>query len=209
MDDSLDNTDELAGRLKQGDHEALALLFSQHRDRLWRLVRFRMDRRLLGRVDPEDVLQEGYLAAAQRLPHYKSDSTYSPFVWLRMVLLQTLTDIHRYHLGAQMRDADREVGLARGRNACATSASLAIELVGKLTSPSQAAARSEMARQVEQAVDAMEEIDREILTLRHFEELSNREIAEVLGIQQKAASIRYVRAIKRLRGILAEQSGLL
>lgn len=207
MDDATEDTDGLAGRLKQGDREALAVLFSQHRERLWRMVNFRMDRRLLGRVDPDDVLQEAYLAAAARLEHYAADSCFSPFVWLRMLLMQTLTDVHRHHLGTQMRDAGREVAHAGCRYPQATSASLAAQFVGHLTSPSQAAARAEMLGQVEQAIAEMEPLDQEVLALRHFEELSNSEVAEVLGIQQKAASIRYVRAIKRLRAVLSQMPG--
>lgn len=171
------------------------------------MVRFRMDRRLFGRVDPEDVLQEAYLAAAQRLEHYGDGTSFSPFVWLRMVLMQTLIDVHRHHLGIQMRDADREVGLPGCWGGQTTSASLAAQFVGKLTSPSQAAARAELLAHVEQAIAAMDPIDQEILALRHFEELSNSEVAEVLRIQQKAASIRYVRAIKRLRAVLSEHPG--
>ena len=198
---------DLRDRLKRGDEDALARLFSQHRDRLWRMVSFRLDRRLLGRVDPDDVLQETYLAAAQRLRHYGPDSSPSPFVWLRMIAMQTLTDVYRHHLGVQMRDADREVALHGRANPPTTSASLAALLVGRFTSPSQAAARAETLDQVERAIGAMEPLDQEVLALRHFEELTNSEVAEVLGIQQKAASIRYVRAIRRLKAVLSGLPG--
>jgi RNA polymerase sigma-70 factor, ECF subfamily len=208
VDDMVEGPDGLACRMKRGDREALAELFSQHRERLWRTVNFRMDRRLLGRVDPDDVLQEAYLAAAARLVHYADDSRLSPFVWVRMVLVQTLTDVHRHHLGTQMRDADREVGVHGCRYPTSTTASLAALFVGNMTSPSQAAVRAEMLDCVEQAIAAMDPLDREVLALRHFEELGNSEVAEVLGIQQKAASIRYVRALKRLRTILAQVPGL-
>lgn len=208
VDEQVEKSDELTGRLTCGDREALAALFSQHRERLWRMVHFRMDRRLLGRVDPDDVLQEAYLAAAARLEHF-AGAGMSPFIWLRTVLMQTLTDVHRHHLGVQMRDADREVDLQGGGYVQTTNASLAAFLVGNMTSPSQAAARAEMLQQVEQAVAGMDPLDREVLALRHFEELGNSEVAEVLGIQQKAASIRYIRALKRLKGILSEMPGLL
>jgi RNA polymerase sigma-70 factor (ECF subfamily) len=201
--------EELRDRLLGGDEEALAALFSQHRERLWRMVNFRMDRRLAGRVDADDVLQEAYLAAAGRLKHYAADPSWSPFVWLRMIVVQTLIDVHRHHLGAQIRDADREVAFPGGRYPQTTTVSLAALFVGHLTSPSQAAARTEMLGQLEQAVAAMDPLDREVLALRHFEELSNSEVAEVLGIQQKAASIRYVRALRRLRAILSRTPGFL
>jgi RNA polymerase sigma-70 factor (ECF subfamily) len=207
--DIVEESGGLAERLKRGDVEALAVLFSQHRERLWRMVGFRMDRRLLGRVDPDDVLQEAYLAAAQRIDRYGDDSSLSPFVWLRMVLMQTLIDIHRHHLGAQMRDANREAIFPGNRYPQTTSASLAAQFAGKFTSPSQAAAREETLLRVEQAVAKMDPLDQEVLALRHFEELTNSEVAEVLGIQQKAASIRYVRAIKRLRAVLSQVPGFL
>ena len=207
MGDTAGGGEGLACRLRQGDQEALASLFSHHRQRLWRMVHFRMDRRMLGRVDPDDVLQEAYLAALQRLGHYRDESSASPFIWLRMIVLQTLTDVHRHHLGAQMRDADREVHVHGWQNPQTTSASLAALLMGRLTSPSQAAARAEMFDQAERAIATMDALDQEVLALRHFEELSNSEVAEVLGIQQKAASIRYVRALKRLKAIMSELPG--
>ncbi len=168
-----------------------------------------MDRRLVGRVDADDVLQEAYVSATERLRHYASDSKFSPFVWLRMIVLQTLTDLHRHHLGQQMRDAYREVDLRDQQFPASTSASLAELLIGDLTSPSQAAVRAETLEQVEQVIAAMDSLDREVLMMRHFEELSNSEIAEIIGIQQKAASIRYFRALKRLRFILSQTPSLL
>lgn len=205
-----DDHDDYGRRLERGDEEALAAFFELHRERLWRMVSFRLDRRLHGRVDPDDVLQEGYLAAAQRLKHYggETDAGRSPFVWLRLVVIQTMIDVHRKHLGAQMRDADREVAIQGCVYPLATSASIAIHLVGNLTSPSRAALRAEMIGRVEEAIEKMDRVDQEILALRHFEELSNSEVAEVLGIQQKAASIRYVRAIRRLKANLSHVPGL-
>jgi len=200
-------SDGLTGRLNRGDQEALATLFSEHRERLWRMVRFRMDERLHGRVDPDDVLQEAYLAAAARMKNYADDDAVSPFVWLRTMVLQTLTDLHRHHLGAQMRNAGREIILQGWQYPQTTSVSIAAQFMGHFTSPSQIAVRAETFNQLEQAVAAMDGLDQEVLALRHFEELSNSEVAEVLGIQQKAASIRYVRAIKRLRGVLSQMPG--
>ena len=204
-----DHSPGLAERVGLGGQEGLAALFAEHHQRLWRLIRFRMDHRLVGRVDPDDVLQEAYLAAVGRLADYDRSPTCTPFVWLRTMILQTLTDLHRRHLGAQMRDAGREIGRQDLRFPCTTSASLAAQFVGHMTSPSQAAVRAEAYAQVEQVIANMEPLDREVLALRHFEELTNSEIAEVLGIQQKAASIRYVRAIKRLRSVLSEMPGFM
>jgi RNA polymerase sigma-70 factor (ECF subfamily) len=205
----MDQPDPNAGllqRVKEGDQQALAELFSLHRDRLWRIVNFRLDSRLLGRVDADDILQEAYLDAAQRINHYLDDSTHTFFIWLRLIANQTLIDVHRRHLGAQMRDASRDMSI-HAHYAQATSMSIASQLLGNFTSPSQVAMRDETAVQLDQAIDSMEPIDREVLALRHFEELTNSEVAEVLGIQQKAASIRYVRALKRLKDVVSQLPG--
>jgi RNA polymerase sigma-70 factor (ECF subfamily) len=195
--------DEALVRAVRDDDRALAELFARHRDRLWRMVRVRLDRRLLGRVDPDDILQEAYLDAAKRIEHFRREDTPSFFLWLRLIVGQTLVDVHRRHLGAQARDAGREVSIHRGACPDATSASLAGVLVGRMSTPSRAAIRAEAAGRIEEALDGMEPIDREVLVLRHFEELTNGEVAEVLGIQPKAASIRYVRAVARLKAILS------
>ena len=106
-----------------------------------------------------------------------------------------------------MRDAGREIVMAGCRYAQTTSVSMVARLVGHMTSPSQAALRAEISEQLETALETMTPVDREILALRHFEELTNSEVAEVLDIQQKAASIRYVRAIKRLKDMLEQMPG--
>ena len=198
--------DLLRQRLVEGDETALAEAFSLHRDRLWRMIRFRMDARLHSRIDADDILQEAYLAAAQRVGHYIAKESNTLFVWLRQIASQTMIDVHRRHIGAKMRDAGRDVSI-HAKMPQATSISLAAQLLGRLTSPSQAALRDELAIQLEEALSKMEPIDQEVLALRHFEELSNRDVAEVLGIQQKAASIRYIRAIARLKNILAQIPG--
>lgn len=204
--DQPDPNAELLQRVKQGDKQALAELYSQYRDRLWRIVNFRLDARLLGRVDADDILQEAYLAAAQRIKHYLDDNSHSFFIWLRLIANQTLIDVHRRHLGAQMRDASRDMSI-HAHYAQATSMSIASQLLGNFTSPSQIAMRDEVSGQLDKAIETMEPIDREVLALRHFEELTNSEVAEVLGIQQKAASIRYVRALKRLKEVMRKLPG--
>jgi RNA polymerase sigma-70 factor (ECF subfamily) len=186
--------DELTARLRAGDDEPFAPLFESHRERLRRMVHFRMDPRLLGRIDPEDVVQEIYLAAQQRLYAFRSDGHPLP-LWLRMIGQQTLIDLHRRHLGAGKRSAAKE-------RAFANSQCLSGFVAGTLTSPSQAAIRDEWKKQLNEALESMDEIDREVLTLRHFEDLSNKEVAELLGIGENAASNRYVRALTRLKGLL-------
>ena len=200
------NTDDLQSRLFEGDTGALAELFSQNRERLWQIVRFRLDHRLAGRVDPDDILQEAYLAAAQRIVHYRDDSPISGFLWLRLIVNQTLIDVYRRNLDSQKRDARREVSIGGGFAPQQTTASIASLLVGHATSPSQAAMRMELNQELNQTISEMDPIDQEVLALRHFEELTNQEVSEILGIGVKAASMRYVRAIKRLSEIMDKTS---
>jgi RNA polymerase sigma-70 factor (ECF subfamily) len=184
------------------DVEALTAMFVRQRERLRRMVRLRLDRRLLGRVDPSDVLQEAYLDIAQRAREYLADPTMPPYLWFRFLTAQRLMIMHRKHLGAQARDAGREISLHRGAIPQATSVSLAQQLLGRLTSASQAAIRAELQTRLQVILNGMDPIDREILALRHFEELSNAETAAVLGLQKAAASNRYIRALKRLKDLL-------
>jgi RNA polymerase sigma-70 factor (ECF subfamily) len=195
-------------RLAQtGDRPALAALFTCYRERLRQMVRLRLDRRLQGRLDPEDVLQEAYLDFARRLPEYAANPAVPFFLWLRGLTGQRLIDLHRQHLGAKMRDAQQEVSLYRGALPQASSVSLAAQLLGRLTSASQAAIRAETQIRVQEALNSMDPMDREVLALRHFEMLTNDETAQVLGIKKSAASNRYVRALKRLKDILSGLPG--
>jgi RNA polymerase sigma-70 factor (ECF subfamily) len=202
--------DDLIRRASAGDATALAELYHHNRDRLRRMVRLRLDRRLQGRVDPSDILQEAYLDLAAKLPEYGRRAAEMPFfLWLRLVVGERLLRVHRQHLGAGMRDVGREVSLHRGPMPQASTASLAAQLLGQLTSASEAFARAEVRLQLQQALNAMDEIDREIIALRHFEELSNIEAAQVLGLTPQAASNRHIRALGRLHAILKTVPGLL
>ncbi len=201
-----DENDSRIQAVLRGDAEAFSELFAQHRERLWRMVHFRLDRRLQRRVDEDDVLQEAYLDAMKRLPHFQTSQPMSFFVWLRLIVGQTLIDVHRRHLGAKMRDVDREESVQQKLSE-GTSISLSFFLLAYLTSPSQAAVRAELTGLVEEALEGMSATDREVLALRHFEELTNNEVAEVLGLDRKAASIRYIRALGRLKKILHQFPG--
>ncbi len=203
-------SDELLRRARAGDEAALAELFAGYRGRLRRMVQLRLDRRLSGRVDASDILQDAYLEVRRRFADYAQDQGEAlPFyLWLRLLTGQKMTDLHRQQLGTQMRDPALEVSLVRGKIPQASSASLAAQLLGKLTSASRAAIRAEHRLIVQEALDRMDPIDREILVLRHFEHLTNHEVALVLGLRKSAASQRYVRALKRLKDILATIPGL-
>jgi RNA polymerase sigma-70 factor (ECF subfamily) len=209
MSDESGDTPEQLRRLAAGDQQALAELFARHRDRLRRMVKLRLDRRLQGRVDASDILQEAYLDAARRSADYAANPTMPFFLLLRFLTGQRLLMVHRRHLGARARDAGQEVSLYRGALPQASSVSLAAHLLGRMTSPSLAAVRAEMQLTLQEALNGMDPLDREVLTLRHFEELSNGETAALLGIQKSAASNRYIRALKRLKEVLSGLPGFL
>ena len=202
MSDDLDNAAELLDAMQTGDTDALAELVSHHQSRIRHLIEMQLDSRLAGRVDTDDVLQEVFLDAAARIRHFVNEHSGSLFVWLRLITIQTLANVHRRHFGTKMRDVTREMSIFRSNNNATTS--LALQLLGQATSPSQVAMREETAARLVAVINNMSEIDQQILQLRHFEQLTNSEASEVLQIQPKAASIRYIRALKRLKEVLAE-----
>jgi RNA polymerase sigma-70 factor (ECF subfamily) len=197
----------LIERAVQGDQAAWRELSVKYRDRLRRMVSLRMDRRLQGRVDASDVIQEAMADACGRLTDYRQNPTMPFFLWLRYLTGQRLLEQHRRHLGAQGRDAGREISLYRGAMPETTTAALAAQMLGRHTSPSQAAQRAERKIRLQEALNSLDPIDREILALRHFEQLSNGEAAQVLGLDKSAASKRYARALIRLKDILANMPG--
>jgi RNA polymerase sigma-70 factor (ECF subfamily) len=199
---------ELLARAANGDETAVNELFSRYRKRLTQMVRLRLNRRLKSRVDDSDILQETYLEAAKRLPNYLVNQPLPFFLWLRQITGEKIIDVHRRHLGAKMRSAGHEISLHHGPMPAASSASLAGRLMGRLTSPSQAAIKGEIRKCVQDVLNSMEPIDREILTLRHFEHLTNVEVAETLGINESTTSSRYLRALKRLKDELSQFPGL-
>jgi RNA polymerase sigma-70 factor, ECF subfamily len=199
---------QLIERLRGGDRQALTELFQHYRDRLRRMVELRLDTRLQGRVDASDVLQDAFLDVAARLDGYLQQRSELPaFLWLRLVVSERLLIYHRRHLGTKMRDAGCEVSLYRDALPQASSAALASMLLGRLTSPSHAAIRAERVLRVQEALNALDPLDREVVALRHFELLSRAETAQVLGITEEAGAKRYIRALKRLKAILAAIPG--
>jgi RNA polymerase sigma-70 factor (ECF subfamily) len=207
-DDDRDSAD-LLRRAAAGDQASWQALLARHEGRLRRMVNFRMDRRLQGRLDPSDVIQEVYLEVAAHLNDYLREPGLPFHLWLRGIAGNKLLELHRHHLGTEMRDAGREVSLYRGAIPEASSADLAARLLGRLTRPSEAAVRDETKLRLQEALNSLEPLDREVLALRHFEQLSTAEAAQVLGIKEAAAGKRYLRALKRLKDILAELPGRL
>ena len=183
---------------------------THYRDRLRPHGRaLRIDRRLQGRIDASDVIQEATLEASHRLAEYRQwqNPTMPFFLWLRFLTGQRLLEQHRRHLGNQGRDAAREISLYRGAMPETTTAALAAQLLGRHTSPSQAAVRAERKIRLQEALNSLDPVDREILALRHFEQLTNGEAAQVLDLDKSAASKRYARALIRLKDILANMPG--
>lgn len=186
------------------DKDWIADQFTLHRKRLIQVVRFRLDHRLHGRVDSEDVLQEAYLDAVKRLSHFHDRM--SVFVQIRQILLQTLTDVHRRHLAVQARNVSREVSLHQPAARSQSSITLTRLLQARIASPSSEIKQAETHFKLNQAIASLSELDCEVLLMRHFEDLTNQEVAETLNIKPDTACRRYLRALERLKNILESLS---
>jgi RNA polymerase sigma-70 factor (ECF subfamily) len=206
-DSNSDVTPQWLERAANGDGEGWRALLAQYHDRLRRMVGLRLDQRLQGRIDPSDVLQEAYIDAASNLADYLRNPTLPFFLWLRLLVGSRLSKLHRHHLGTQMRDAGREVSLYRGALPEASSAALAAQLLGRECRPSEAAVRAELKIRLQEALNSMNAVDREVLSLRHLEQLTTSETARVLGISEAAAGKRYIRALLRLKTVLTQEPG--
>lgn len=189
-----------------GNRDSWGELLASHAPRLTRLIAVRLDRRLQGRIDADDVLQEICLEAWRSLPGFAKQPL--PFyLWLRGIAGNKLLEVHRFHLGTQKRDARRERSDAGGAMPDSTGGQLIALILDSATSASAAARREELKAHLHAAMENMEAMDREVLMLRHFEQLSPSETAAVLGINDKAAGMRYLRAVKRLGQALGHFPG--
>jgi RNA polymerase sigma-70 factor (ECF subfamily) len=207
MANDVRNEADLLHRAQGGEEEALRKLFEPHHERLRKMVRLRFDRRLRGQYASSAVLDEVYREAGRRLTEYQPGTPLSLFLWLRLLTGQTIQAIHRRHLEGEAWEAGPEVSLYRGALPEANSVSLAAQLLGHMTSAGQAAVRAEMQIRLQDTLNSMDPVDREVLTLCHFEELTNNEAAAVLGLDKAAATQHYVRALKRLKDILSSVPG--
>lgn len=188
------------------DARDLPGLLERFRPRLRRMVSLRLDPRLRRRIDSSDVIQESFADVVRRLSEYQRSPEMPFFVWVRFLVSQKLLEAHRRHIEAERRDVRREV--AGPDYPEPTSASLARAFVAPDRSPSDALARKEEEERLRSALDGMSENDREILLLKHFEQLSDEECAAVLGLSLSGTISRHVRALNRLRGILRAHPGL-
>jgi RNA polymerase sigma-70 factor, ECF subfamily len=194
---------ELLQRLRARDPDAWERFLGEHRSRLRRMIALRLDRRLQGRLDASDVIQDAYTEATTRLDEYLANPTLPPYLWLRFIASQRLLIAVRRHLGAEVRNAAREEVWPQS-----TADGLAAHLVDNATGPIEKAEKEEALAYLRSSLAAMDDQDRDVLTLRHFEQLSNAEAATVLGIEAAAASKRYIRALGRLQEILAARAEL-
>ena len=201
-----DQADEL-DQLRSRRGLAVAELFGRYRETLQRMIAFRLDSRIAGKVDGDDILQDAFLESVRRIQDYLDQPSVPFFVWLRQVTKQVLIDTHRRYVDAQKRDVNLEVALERSGPEDTSSSGLIAHLADSLTTPSQCAVRKETIAGLRQALEQLDEIDREVLVLRHLEELSNNEVAQILGIDKYAASKRYLRALARLRGVMSTNAG--
>ena len=190
-------------RAIDGDSTALGQLFETYEPRLRRMVAFRLDERLRGRIDAADVVQECFANLLTKLDVFLGKEDMSLFVWLHLEMGKHLHTIHRRHLTAQARDVRAEVPLVVHGAPGASSFALASAILNHRT-PSRVAMKDEQRRRLLEAVEGMKALDREILMLRSFEQLSNREVAQLLELTESGATLRYVRALERLRATLGD-----
>ncbi len=196
----------LVERARKGDEGALEQLLALYEPRLVRMVELRLDASLRRRLDPADVVQESLLEAVRRFPEWCPQTGLPFHVWLRLITAQALAAAQRRHLGTAMRDALHEVPLQPSRSGI-SAGNAADAFAASITSPSQAAQREELRAGVLAALEGLDEIDREVVALRHFEGLSNEEVAAELAITPEAASKRFLRALLRLRPALDAFTG--
>lgn len=185
-----------------GDEAPWHELQTQFKNRLHRMVSVRMDKRMSARVDASDIVQDAFIEAWQHLPDYVAQPQMPFYLWLRSITGHRLMSLHRHHLGAEMRNARREVHLFNGGVPETSHVGIAELLANDLTRASEAVMRDEVKIELESALTKLEPLDREILTLRHIEQLTNSEVATLLDINTSTASKRYIRALRKIKQFL-------
>jgi RNA polymerase sigma-70 factor (ECF subfamily) len=205
MGNEVSETQSLAERVRQGDRVALEQLWAINEDRLRRMAELRLDRRLEGRVEVDQLLREAFAEAAQRSGECPQGPKSHPILWLRALVAERLAAVHRERLHAVPDEVGLDVSLYREALPTTTSASLAAQLLGQFTSPTQAAVRAGRILRLQESLNAMDRLDRDVLTLRHFEHLTLAETASELGIEESVVAKRYILAMKQLKQMLAGQ----
>jgi RNA polymerase sigma-70 factor (ECF subfamily) len=197
-----DKTEQLLLGAKNGDDDAVNRLIERHRGAVLRMVQMRLDQKIRRRVDVSDVVQDVMIDASRRLQDYLANPVMPFHLWLRHIAKDRIIDAHRRHRGSQKRSVDREHGLAAPGADDHSTMDLAAQLCDGELTPAAAATQREMAKRVEAAITELGEQDGEIIIMRHYEQLSNQEVAQALGLSEPAASMRYLRAVRRLRSML-------
>jgi RNA polymerase sigma-70 factor, ECF subfamily len=197
------DTQVLLDQARQGDKDAVDRLLARHREAIRRLIDLRLDPAIVQRVDASDVAQDVLLEASRRLQDYLKNPAMPFHLWLRHIAKDHIIDAHRRHHQAQKRGVNREQPLARPGWMDQSSLELAGQLVDPERTPASAAIQEELQQRLHGALGQLDEDDRDILLMRHFEQLPNQEVADLLGLTEAAASMRYLRAIRRLRDVLA------
>ena len=195
-------TQELLDRARQGEAGAVERLLDTHREPLRRMIGLRLDPALAARVDASDIVQDVLLEAHRRLAEYLRNPAMPFHLWLRHIAKDHVIDAHRRHRQAQRRSLDREQPLVPALLADHSSYELAGQLLDQEPTPASAAIRHELQRRLDTAIAALDDDDREVILMRHGEQLSNQEVAAALGLTEAAASMRYLRAVRRLRAEL-------
>ncbi len=196
-------TEQLLAEARAGDGRAVEDLLTRHREAIRRMIDLRLDPAIVQRVDASDVVQEVMLEASRRLQDYLRNPAMPFHVWLRHLAKDHLIDAHRRHHLAKKRGVNREQPLARPAWADQSSMDLAGQLVDPDRTPASEAVQQELQKALHQAIANLEDVDREVIWMRHFEQLGNQEVAQALGLTEAAASMRYLRAVRRLRELLA------
>jgi len=201
-----EKTSELLAEAKAGNADAVNRLLDRHRQALHRLVGCRLDQRLQRRVDVSDIVQEVMVDANRRLQDYLANPVMPFHLWLRHIARDRIIDAHRRHRVSAKRSLDREQPLVAHGPVDQSTMELAAELADPQLTPQAAATMHELAQRFAAAIEELEEADREVLLMRHFEHLSNQEVAVALELSEPAASMRYLGAIRRLRELLGEEA---
>ncbi len=199
-------TQELIAQAKGGDESAVNQLMDRHRNSLRQLVRMRLDHKIQNRIDVSDVVQDVLVEANRRLQRYLADPMMPFHLWLRQIAKDRIIDAHRRHRVSAKRSVDREQQLVAPRGFDQSSIQLASMLGDGRLTPAAAALQKEMARKVEESIAKLDEKDCEIIIMRHYEHLTNQEIGQILNLSEPAASMRYLRAIKRLKQAMQDGS---
>ena len=198
-------TSELLDQVRAGDSDAVNRLIDRHRDSVHRLVQMRLDQKIKQRVDVSDVVQDVMIEASRRLEDYLANPVMAFHLWLRQIARDRMIDAHRRHRGSARRSVDKEQSLAVPQNCDQSAVDLVMQIKDDQLTPVASALQKEMAQKVEHAISHLPDQDAEILIMRHYEQLTNQEVAQLLDLTEPAASMRYLRAVRKLKEAMKGQ----